>query len=120
MTDDMNAGLLGDMDANIGGDMGDEIGSMGAEPCCGGSRMREQFQARGAQVLHTVKRLIHEGNIRAITITDRNGHVLLMLPLTVGVIGVALAPMLAAVGAVAALVTECTITVVRRAAHPTT
>jgi hypothetical protein len=94
---------------------------MGAESCCGGahrSRMREQFRVQGDHLLQKVKQLIHEGNIRAITITDKHGRVLLVLPMTVGLIGVALAPLLAAVGTVAALVTECTISVERRA--PTT
>lgn len=60
-----------------------------------------------------VKELIHQGNIRKITITNKEGKTILVLPLTLGVVGAVLAPMLAAVGAIAALVTDCTITVER-------
>jgi hypothetical protein len=63
--------------------------------------------------LKRVKQLVAEGNIRSITIKDRNGKVLVQLPLTLGVVGALLAPALAAVGAIAALVTECTISVER-------
>ena len=61
-----------------------------------------------------VKQLIHEGNIRKIIIMDRNKQTIMEFPLTFGVVGAVVAPILAAVGAVAALVTECTITVERR------
>jgi len=63
--------------------------------------------------LKKVKELIHQGNIRKITITNKEGKTILVLPLTLGVVGAVLAPMLAAVGAIAALVTDCTITVER-------
>lgn len=75
---------------------------------------KEEFTVKGDQLLGKVKQLIHEGNIRTITITDKDGHVVLVLPVTVGIIGVVFAPMLAAVGAAAALLTECTISVERR------
>lgn len=73
----------------------------------------EEFKVNGEELLGKVKQLIREGNIRKITIKDKDGKQLVEFPLTVGVIGAALAPVLAAVGAIAALVTECSIVVVR-------
>ena len=78
------------------------------EDCC------EEIKVKGEQVLEKVKKLIKEGNIRRITIKDKKKKVVLSFPLTVGVIGAVLAPLLAAVGAVAALVTECTISIERK------
>ncbi|HOS42581.1 MAG TPA: DUF4342 domain-containing protein [Armatimonadota bacterium] len=80
--------------------------------------IREEIRVTGEQLLQQVRTLLHEGNVRSITIKDNKGVTVLMLPLTVGVIGVALAPMLAAVGAAAALLTECTISVERRPETP--
>jgi hypothetical protein len=74
----------------------------------------ETFQVNGDELLKKVKQLIHEGNIRKITIKDKDGKTLVVLPLTIGVVGAVLAPPLAAVGAIAALVTECSITVERQ------
>lgn len=73
----------------------------------------ESFSVKGEDLLRKVKEIIHEGNVRRITITDKDGKVIITLPLTLGVVGAVLAPALAAVGAIAALVTECTITVER-------
>ena len=64
-------------------------------------------------MLKKVKELIEEGNIRKITIHDKTGKELMSFPLTVGVVGAVFAPVLAAVGALAALIGECTITVER-------
>ncbi|HEY3417965.1 MAG TPA: DUF4342 domain-containing protein [Armatimonadota bacterium] len=75
----------------------------------------EEMKVTGEQLVQTIKNLIQEGNVRRITLKNREGHTILTLPLTVGVIGAVISPMLAAVGAVAALVTECTITVERAA-----
>lgn len=58
-----------------------------------------------------MKELVHEGNIRRITIKNKEGKDLIEIPLTIGVVGIVLAPALAAIGAIAALVTECTIVV---------
>jgi Flp pilus assembly pilin Flp len=74
----------------------------------------EEFTVNGEELLAKVKSLINEGNIRRIIIKDEKGKTLVELPLTVGLIGAVLAPMLAAVGAIAALVTKCTIVVERR------
>ncbi len=74
----------------------------------------ESFNVKGDDLLKKVKQIIHEGNIRKISIKDKQGATIVELPLSVGVVGAVIAPALAAVGAIAALVTECTITVERR------
>jgi len=74
---------------------------------------REEFKLTGDELIKKVKELIHEGNVRRITIKDKNGKELIVLPLTIGVVGALIAPALAAVGAIAALVTECSIVVER-------
>lgn len=71
----------------------------------------EEFEVSGDKVVETVKRLVHEGNIRRITIKDGSGRSLIEIPMTLGVVGVALLPVWAALGALAALVTRCTIVV---------
>jgi len=71
----------------------------------------EEFEVTGDKVVETVKRLVHEGNIRRITIKDSNGVSLIEIPLTLGIVGALLVPVLAALGALAALVTRCTIVV---------
>jgi hypothetical protein len=73
----------------------------------------ETFKVDGEELLRKVKELIHEGNVRQITIRDKEGKTLVVLPLTIGVAAAVLSPVLAAVGAIAALVTECTVTVER-------
>ena len=75
----------------------------------------EEFKVDGEDLLKKVKSLIAEGNIRRIIIRNKDGRSIVELPLTVGVVGAVLAPPLAAVGAIAALVTECTIVVEREA-----
>ena len=72
----------------------------------------ESIRANGTLLLDTFKNLIHEGNVRRVII-KQDGRAIAEFPLTVGVVGAALAPPLAAVGAIAALVTECTIEVER-------
>ncbi len=74
---------------------------------------KESFSIHGENLLKKVKELIEEGNVRKITIHDKAGKELASFPLTVGVVGALILPMLAAVGALAALITECTITVER-------
>ena len=74
----------------------------------------ETIKVKGEQLLSTVKKTIKEGNVRRITIKDKNGKTLVVLPLTIGVVGAVFAPVLAEVGAIAALVTECSITVERK------
>lgn len=71
----------------------------------------EEFRVNGEELLAKIKQLVHEGNIRRIMIKDKEGHVLMEIPLTFGVVGVLLAPTLAAIGAIAALLTEATVVV---------
>ena len=71
----------------------------------------EEFHVNGEELLARIKKLLHEGNIRRIIIKDREGKTVMEIPLTIGVVGVLLAPTLAALGAVAALVTEATVVV---------
>lgn len=73
----------------------------------------ETFRSTGDDLLKKVKELIHEGNIRKITIKGKDGKTIIVIPLTLGVVGAVISPALAAVGAIAALVTECTISVER-------
>jgi Domain of unknown function (DUF4342) len=74
----------------------------------------EQFRISGDELLAKVRELVHEGNVRRIIIRNDQGHTLVELPLTVGVIGAALLPVLAAVGAIAAIATDCELVVERR------
>jgi hypothetical protein len=74
---------------------------------------KEEFKVSGEDLLKRVKELIAEGNVRRISVKGKDGKTIVEMPLTVGVVGAVLAAPLAAVGAVAALVTECTITVER-------
>jgi len=76
-------------------------------------RRTEELTIDGDQLVSTIKGLVHEGNIRRITVKNRDGRTILEIPLTFGVVGALLLPTLAAVGAVAALVTSCTIVVER-------
>jgi hypothetical protein len=73
----------------------------------------EEFHVNGEEILARVKQLLREGNIRRVVIKDKSGRILVEFPLTIGVVGAALAPMLVAIGAVAALITEATIMVER-------
>ncbi len=72
---------------------------------------REEFRVRGGALVEKVKELIHEGNIRRVLIVDGDGKTLLDIPLTLGVVGALVAPQLAALGALAALVSDATIVV---------
>jgi hypothetical protein len=71
----------------------------------------EEHHVDGDDLLHKVKELVHEGNIRRIIIKNEEGERLIEIPLTLGVVGIALLPVWAAIGAVAALVADCTIVV---------
>jgi len=71
----------------------------------------EEFQVDGDQLISKIKELLHEGNIRRISIRNEEGRTLLDLPLTVGVVGALLLPQLAAIGAIAALLTNATIVI---------
>lgn len=71
----------------------------------------EEFHVNGDELIARIKKLLHEGNIRRIIIKDKEGKTVMEIPLTIGVVGVLLAPTLAALGAIAALVTEATVVV---------
>jgi hypothetical protein len=78
---------------------------------------KESFRVAGNQLLDAVKKLVHEGNVRRVII-KQDTRTVAEFPLTVGVIGTVLAPMLAAIGALAAVLSECTIEVEREASPP--
>jgi hypothetical protein len=73
----------------------------------------EKFKVAGKDLGDKIRELIHEGNVRRIIIKDEHGHTFLEIPLTVATIGVVAAPILAAVGAIATLVSKCEIVVER-------
>jgi len=72
---------------------------------------REEFKVSGEDLVDKIKELVHEGNIRRILIKGKDDRILLDIPLTFGVLGVLVAPQLAALGALAALVGNATIVV---------
>lgn len=73
----------------------------------------EEFKVSGEAVVSKVKELVREGNVRRISIKNDEGRTLVEIPLTIGVIGTVLLPVWAAIGAIAALVANLTITVER-------
>ena len=74
----------------------------------------EEFRVTGDELLAKAKELVHEGNIRRLIIRNEAGVHLIEVPLTFGVVGAALLPVWAAIGAIAALATDCSIVVERR------
>jgi len=86
-------------------------------PVCGAPAAKftsEEYTVSGNNLIDRVKDLLHEGNVTRIIVKDEAGKNLLEIPATVGVVGVVLAPWLAALGVIAALVTNCKIFVERR------
>ncbi len=75
---------------------------------------KQEFKVSGEDVVRTIKDLIKEGNARRIILKNEEGETLIEIPLTFGAVGVLLAPTLAAIGAVAALVAKCTIVVEKK------
>jgi len=71
----------------------------------------EEFRVNGEELLGKIKNLIKEGNIRKVIIKDKEGKTVFEIPLTFGVVGALIAPQLAAIGAIAALLTEATVVV---------
>lgn len=71
----------------------------------------EEFKVNGEELLARIKKLLHEGNIRRIIIKDKDGRTVMEVPLTIGVVGALLAPTLAALSAIAALLAEATVVV---------
>jgi len=86
-------------------------------PVCGANVpkfSREEYKVSGKDLGDRVQQLLHEGNVTRIIVKDETGKTLLEIPVTVGVVGVLVAPWLAALGVIAALVSNCTIVVERR------
>jgi hypothetical protein len=73
----------------------------------------EEFEVKSDEMLAKIKELVHEGNIRRVVIKNEDGRSLIDIPLTVGVVGALLAPQLAAIGAIAALIARATLVVER-------
>jgi hypothetical protein len=81
----------------------------------------EEFRVDGEELIAKIKSLIKEGNIRRVIIKDKEGRIVFEIPLTLGVVGALIAPQLAAIGAIAALITEATVVVesrINRAGDP--
>lgn len=74
----------------------------------------DEFKVKGEELLSKVKEIIHEGNIRKIIIKNDNGKTYLEIPVTIGVVGLVLAPVWAAIGALAALASHFTIQVIKK------
>ena len=75
---------------------------------------KEEFKISGEDITEKIKEIIKEGNARKIIIKNEKGEVVAEFPLTVGAVGALIAPILAAVGAIAALLTKCTIVVEKK------
>jgi len=71
----------------------------------------EEFSVSGEKLVERVKEIIHQGNVRRVTIKDKEGMTLFEIPLTAGVVGAVLLPVWVAIGAIAALAASYTITV---------
>ena len=76
----------------------------------------EEIKVQARELVEKVRQLIHEGNVQRVIIRDDKGHTFVEIPVTVAALGVILAPVLAAVGAIAALAAHFTL-VVERASH---
>ena len=75
----------------------------------------DDIKVMAEDLLKTVKNVLREGNVRRITVKDKEGRVIATFPLTVGVIGAVLAPVIAAIGALSAVLTECTLSIEKTA-----
>lgn len=83
-----------------------------SEPLRQPRRWQDELSATGDELVAQVKRVVQEGNVRRLTI-KHDDRTLLEVPLTLGVVGTLLAPQVAALGALAALITHCTVTIER-------
>ena len=81
-------------------------------------RVFEQFKVTGQELVDKVRDLIHEGNVRRIIVKDERGHTFMEIPLTVAAVGAVAAPILAALGAIATLVSKFDISVERSGPAP--
>jgi phage-related minor tail protein len=73
-----------------------------------------EFRVKGEELLKKIKEIIHEGNVSRIIIKDDSGRTFLEIPITIGVVGAIFAPVLAAIGALAALAANFTVEVIRK------
>jgi hypothetical protein len=74
----------------------------------------EEFKVEGEKLLTWIKEMLREGNIRRVIIKDKEGKVIMEIPVTIGIVGVLIAPQLAALGAIAALLTEALVVVEKK------
>ena len=90
-----------------------------SDPAAGGGRQsfRERITVEGQHLAEKVAELIHEGNVRHIVI-KHDGHTIFEIPITLGAVAAVLAPTLAAVAAVGALVAHCTVEITRTEGEP--
>jgi hypothetical protein len=92
----------------------DEHAAQGEQESEQGRTFTEEIRVSGEAVVSKVKELVREGNVRRISIQNEEGRTLIEIPLTIGVIGTVLLPVWAAIGAIAALAANLTLTVERR------
>jgi repressor of nif and glnA expression len=78
----------------------------------------EEIKVKGQDLVDKVKAILHEGNVRRIILKDEKGHTFLEIPLSIAAVGVVAAPLLAGLGAIAALVSNFTLVVERSAEDP--
>lgn len=78
------------------------------------NEIRKEFKVKGEMLVKKVRELVKEGNARRIIIKNEKGKSLMEIPVTVGAVGVVLAPVLAAVGALAVFLTDCTVEVIKK------
>ena len=78
----------------------------------------EEIQVKGRDLVEKVRELIHEGNVQRIVVKDEHGNTFVEIPVTVAAVGAVLAPLLAAIGAISALVAKFTIVVTRTETKP--
>ncbi len=93
--------------------MSDETTTAEELPGDGDGAKREKYRVAGEKLLGKVKELVHEGNIRRLVIKNEEDKTLIEIPFTIGVVGAAFWPVWAAIGAIAALVANCSIEVER-------
>jgi aryl-alcohol dehydrogenase-like predicted oxidoreductase len=77
------------------------------------AKRTEEFKISGDDIMSKLKEVVRAGNVRKITVKEKSGKVIAEFPLTVGVVGALLAPVLAAIGTIVALATDCVIAVER-------
>ncbi len=77
-------------------------------------KIKEEFKVKGSELLSTIKKLIEEGNVNRIIVKDEKGNKYLDIPVTVGIVGVVLAPFLSVIAAVAVFSATLTVEVIRK------